>query len=109
MNKHAVALGRLGGLKGGPARAASLTRERRREIASAASRARWQKLRGSSLPAPVAASMRDRSVRLKRAQVLSNEIGADAGIVEQVLFMQTLPPWERLGRGLRRSRLGSIT
>jgi hypothetical protein len=42
-NPHAVALGRLGGLKGGLARAAALTPKRRREIARAAARARWGK------------------------------------------------------------------
>jgi hypothetical protein len=36
-----AALGRLGGLKGGPARAARLSPRRRREIARAAARARW--------------------------------------------------------------------
>ena len=36
-----VALGRLGGLKGGKARAASLTPERRVEIARKAAMARW--------------------------------------------------------------------
>lgn len=41
INVHAAALGRLGGLKGGPARAASLTPRRRRAIAKAAARARW--------------------------------------------------------------------
>ena len=40
-NANAVALGRLGGLRGGPARAAALTPKRRREIARAAARARW--------------------------------------------------------------------
>ena len=40
-NPHAAALGRLGGLKGGPARAARLSARRRREIARAAARARW--------------------------------------------------------------------
>lgn len=40
-NKHAVSLGKLGGLKGGPARAAALNPERRIEIASLASKARW--------------------------------------------------------------------
>ena len=40
-NPHASALGRLGGLKGGPARAASLSPERRREIARRAARRRW--------------------------------------------------------------------
>ena len=44
-NRHAAALGRLGGLKGGPARAAALTAKRRREIAKAAARARWRRSR----------------------------------------------------------------
>ncbi len=40
-NPAAVALGRLGGLKGGKARAAKLTPEQRREIARKAAQARW--------------------------------------------------------------------
>jgi hypothetical protein len=39
---HAVALGRLGGLRGGPARAEALTPERRQEIARRAAEARWK-------------------------------------------------------------------
>ena len=42
VNPHAAALGRLGGLKGGPARAAALPARRRREIARAAAHARWK-------------------------------------------------------------------
>ena len=42
-NPAAVALGRLGGQKGGKARAASLTPERRKEIAKKAAAARWKK------------------------------------------------------------------
>jgi hypothetical protein len=42
-NPAAVALGRLGGLKGGKARMKKLTPERRRQIASDAARARWSK------------------------------------------------------------------
>ena len=42
-NPAAVALGRLGGLKGGPARAKKLTAEERSEIASHAAQARWKK------------------------------------------------------------------
>jgi hypothetical protein len=42
-NHHAAALGRLGGLKGGPARAAALSPKRRREIAITAARARWRR------------------------------------------------------------------
>jgi hypothetical protein len=38
----AVALGRKGGLKGGKARAASLSKTRRTEIARGAARARWK-------------------------------------------------------------------
>jgi hypothetical protein len=38
----AVALGRRGGLKGGKARAASLTKERRSEIAREAAALRWK-------------------------------------------------------------------
>jgi hypothetical protein len=39
-NRHAVALGRLGGEKGGPARAKALSARRRREIATHAGLAR---------------------------------------------------------------------
>lgn len=42
---HAAALGRRGGLKGGPARAAKLSVQRRREIARLAARARWSRRR----------------------------------------------------------------
>ena len=42
-NPAAVALGRLGGLKGGPARAKSLSAKRRAGIAKKAAIARWGK------------------------------------------------------------------
>jgi hypothetical protein len=42
-NPAAVALGRLGGLKGGKARASKLTPEQRKEIAKVAASARWKK------------------------------------------------------------------
>src|SRR5215813_4135201 len=42
-NPAAVALGRLGGNKGGKARAKVLTPERRKEIAEKAARSRWEK------------------------------------------------------------------
>ena len=41
-NPAAVALGRLGGLKGGKARAEKLTAQQRSEIAKKAARARWK-------------------------------------------------------------------
>jgi hypothetical protein len=42
-NPAAVALGRLGGLKGGKARAASLSPEKRIKIAKLAAKSRWSK------------------------------------------------------------------
>ena len=42
-NPHAVALGRLGGLKGGAARAAKLSPKKRSAIAAKAAQARWGK------------------------------------------------------------------
>lgn len=41
-NPAAVALGKLGGKKGGPARAKKLTAEQRKEIAKKAAKARWE-------------------------------------------------------------------
>jgi hypothetical protein len=45
-NPAAVELGRQGGLKGGPARAAKLSARRRSEIARKAAAARWGKSSG---------------------------------------------------------------
>jgi hypothetical protein len=42
-NPNAVALGRLGGLKGGAARAAALSPKKRSQIAAKAAKARWKK------------------------------------------------------------------
>ena len=44
-NPAAVQLGRLGGLKGGPARARKLSRQQRTAIARKAAQARWAKHR----------------------------------------------------------------
>jgi hypothetical protein len=42
-NPHAAALGRLGGIRGGKARAEALSPKRRQEIARNAALARWRK------------------------------------------------------------------
>ena len=42
-NPHAVALGKLGGAKGGHARAAALSPRKRKTIAKRAAAARWQR------------------------------------------------------------------
>lgn len=47
-NVAAVALGRLGGLKGGKVRADNLSAERRKAIAQKAAKARWASKEGNS-------------------------------------------------------------
>ena len=47
-NPNAVALGRLGGLKGGKARAESLTKAQRVKIARKAAKTRWGKKKGNN-------------------------------------------------------------
>jgi DNA polymerase IIIc chi subunit len=49
-NPAAVLLGRLGGKKGGPARAKKLSKVRRRQIASTAARKRWKAYRQRKNP-----------------------------------------------------------
>jgi hypothetical protein len=78
-----------------------MSSKRRSDVARLASLARWSKERSR-------ADLTIRSVRRHLAGKLSSELGVDAGVAEQVLFMQTLPAWERLARGLRRSRLGKV-
>ncbi len=46
-NPAAVALGKLGGLKGGKARAKKLPAKRRKEIAKKAAQARWGKIKSA--------------------------------------------------------------
>ena len=43
INQAAAALGRLGGLKGGPARAKKLSKKKRAQIAKKAAKTRWSK------------------------------------------------------------------
>ncbi|HET6993095.1 MAG TPA: hypothetical protein VFJ43_17305 [Bacteroidia bacterium] len=46
-NPNAVELGRLGGLKGGNARAKKLSKKKRKEIAKKAVETRWERQRGA--------------------------------------------------------------
>jgi hypothetical protein len=91
-NIHAVALGRLGGLKGGDARARSLSPERRSEIARKAIWERWHPDRERIA--------RDRGYRMLVAARLAKASNTDAGDVEHALFNLTLPPLERTVRCL---------
>ena len=98
MNQHAVALGRLGGLRGGPARAATLSPERRREISRQAATFRWSAVdRRQRIHT-------DRLFRRRVAKRLATESGLDEGDLEHALFNLTLTPMERLSRCLARSR-----
>lgn len=47
----------------------------------------------------------DRPTRVALASSLASRLGVDRGVTEQYLFLLTLPPWERLARGLNRGRL----
>lgn len=51
-NPAAVALGRLGGLKGGDARAAKLSPADRKAIAQRAAKQRWARVKGNELESP---------------------------------------------------------
>lgn len=72
-NPHAVALGRLGGLVGGPARAEALTARRRKEIAAEAGRAR-----AKGLSAAARTNQARRAARARWAAARSVASGADA-------------------------------
>jgi hypothetical protein len=100
-NPHAVALGRLGGQKGGKARARVLSPERRREIAQKAIRTRW----ASSLRIWPATS---RAKRCTKARSISESVGADPSDVEHILFNLSIPPLERLARSLQRGSLKNL-
>lgn len=97
LNPHAVALGRLGGLRGGPARAAILAPLMRREIAKKASRVRWGAARMDRLRV-------DRLFRRRVARKIALRDNLDAGDIEHALFNLTLSPMERLSQCLARSR-----
>jgi hypothetical protein len=88
-NEHATILGRLGGLRGGPARAKILSPLRRQQIARKAAKSRWNlKLHN------------DRVYRTAVAAKVANETGLDAGDIEHALYNLTIEPLERLRRGL---------
>lgn len=72
-NPHAVALGKLGGAKGGRARAAALGSERREEIARLAGAARWR-----SVPLSERAAIARRAARARWRRTTEKLTAADA-------------------------------
>lgn len=97
-----MALGRLGGKKGGEARAAVLSPERRREIARKAIMTRWEP--SQRQPLRIRSSM-TRVERYQEAKSLAERIGSDPSDVEHILFNLTLPPLERLARSFQRAKI----
>jgi len=91
-------LGRLGGLKGGKARALSLSRKQRSHIARNAANVRWEK---DLLKHP-------RVARRRLADKIAAKYDVDAGDVEHVLFNMTMAPLEKLQRSMQRARLRGI-
>ncbi len=65
-NPAAVALGRLGGLKGGKARAKTLTAAARKRIAKRAAAARWKGKRKAHLTRPATTLSPKRRGKAKR-------------------------------------------
>ena len=90
-NQHAVALGRLGGVKGGLARSRSLSPARRVEVARLAAWTRRHFLERLRT---------DRVYRQKVARQVAGRTGTDSGDVEHALFSLTLDPASRLARCL---------
>ena len=71
-NAAAVALGRKGGAKGGPARAASLTSEQRSQSARNAVTARWAKAKGTTAPRKVAVNGTRKPIEQKTTLAVGN-------------------------------------
>jgi hypothetical protein len=72
-NPAAVALGRNGGKKGGPARAAKLTAEQRSESARKAVQARWAKAQESSGQAAPAGKVSKKALHLCLKRIMAAE------------------------------------
>lgn len=79
---HAMALGRRGGQIGGRARAASLSPARRREIAIAAARARWEKPATATPQERDAATTKNRILEAARQEFTQR--GLDGGKLDRI-------------------------
>jgi len=87
-NPAAVALGRKGGKKGGPARAAKLTPRQRSESARKAVQARWAKAKQRSATSTADSSDNALLALLKRIQAANdpNEVRRLSDRLERVIF-----------------------
>src|SRR5271165_5589650 len=105
-NPYAVALGRKGGRKGGPARAASMTPEQRSQSARNAVTARWARVvrdsdADESIDTVITSSPRDCVVdpatkRWLKFQNLVNEWRRERGAMSSITEMAMLPPYQSI-------------
>ncbi len=89
-NRYAVALGRKGGQKGGPARAAKMTPEQRSESARNAVTARWAKVKGQD------SVMDPATKRRLRFQRLVEEWRRERGAMSSITEMAMLHPYQSI-------------
>lgn len=99
-NPAAVALGRLGGLKGGKARAKALSPEERREIASRAAKARWEARRAAETPLT---SKEKEILALIQNGKTAAEISKQLGVTSKALIDSTRKGLEMMKRTIRQA------
>jgi hypothetical protein len=85
-NPAAVALGRKGGKKGGPARAAKLSPERRSESARKAVQARWARAKASAADPKTSDSALLKLLERIKSTNNPSEIRELSGQLEKVIF-----------------------
>lgn len=83
-NAAAVALGRKGGAKGGPARAASLTPAQRSQSARNAVTARWAKVKGTAAPRRDAVNGARKPIEKKATVAVGNSDKALLGLLSRL-------------------------
>jgi hypothetical protein len=85
-SQYAAALGRQGGRKGGPARAASMTPEQRSESARNAVMARWKKAKGQSYSTDLQ----------KKFRALVRDWQRERGAMSSITEMAMLPSYQKI-------------
>ena len=94
-NPAAVALGRKGGKKGGPARAAKLTPEQRSESARKAVQARWSKAKSGSDSATHVLDTSKKALHLCLKRIKDakneNELRRLTEELQRIVFHRTIP------------------
>lgn len=95
-NPAAVALGRLGGLKGGKARAEALSGKERKEIASNAAKKRWAAQKQSATTAAKDAKVLKHLTEFKTTGEIARQLGVNATTIR--LAVEKLKQGPRLAK-----------